>query len=174
MQRFVILVVTLGLLALPLLAQGQEYPKAEIFGGYQYSHFEGSINANGWNASATGNVNRYLGFTGDFSGTYKTISGVSGQAYTYTVGPALSLNHEGVINPFAHALVGGFHLNASMAGFGSGSLNGFAMLMGGGADVKVHRNFAIRAAQVDWMFFRSSGSNSSKNVRVSTGVVLRF
>ena len=79
-------------------------------------------------------------------------------------GPNVLSHLRGTINPFVHALLGGFHLNASLAGYGSGNLNGFTMLMGGGADIKVCRNFAVRA----------SGSNSSKNVRVSTGLVLRF
>lgn len=44
----------------------QAAPRAEIFGGYQYTHFDGGPNANGWNASLTGNVNSWFGITADF------------------------------------------------------------------------------------------------------------
>jgi len=39
MQKFLVLVAFLGLLSLPLMAQ--DYPKAEIFFGYQYLHLGG-------------------------------------------------------------------------------------------------------------------------------------
>ncbi len=174
MRYLVVIMLSVGLLAIPLLAQESEVPKVEIFGGYQFSHLEGSVNANGWNASVTGNANRWLGGTADFSGVYKTISGVNANAYTYTFGPVVSLNHEGIVNPFVHALFGGAHLSASIPGVASGSTNGFTMMFGGGVDAKVHKNFAVRVAQVDWVYYRFSGIDSSKNVRVSTGVVLRF
>jgi len=42
-------------------------PKAEIFGGYQLTHFDGGPNSSGWNAALTGNFNSWLGITADFS-----------------------------------------------------------------------------------------------------------
>jgi hypothetical protein len=63
--------------------KGQEEPiKGELFGGYQYTRIGGSggTNANGWNAALTGNVNRWFGVTGDFSGAYKSIGGDSAKA----------------------------------------------------------------------------------------------
>ena len=52
MQKLLVLIVFLGLLSFPLVAQ--DYPKAEVFGGYQFLHSEGE-KFNGWNASVTGN-----------------------------------------------------------------------------------------------------------------------
>src|SRR5438477_7120578 len=43
-------------------------PKAEVFGGFQYTHFDGGPNAGGWNAALTGNFNSWLGIRADFSG----------------------------------------------------------------------------------------------------------
>jgi hypothetical protein len=175
MQKLLSLLVFVSLLSFPLMAQ--DYPKAEIFGGYQYLHLGGSgtdVNANGWNASLTGNFNKNLGVTGDFSGSYKTISGVSAKIYSYTGGPVVNLNSGGKINPFVHALFGGAHLSASLSGAGSGSENGFTMMFGGGADVKVSKPLAIRLFQVDWVYYRFSGQSESHNVRVSTGIVFRF
>jgi len=164
------------LFALSACMWAQDYPKAEIFGGYQFLHLGNGadVNANGWNAALTGNVNKWLGVTGDFSGAYKTISGVSTSVYSYTGGPTVSLNREGVVNPFVHALFGGVHLGASAAGAGSASTNGFTMMFGGGVDAKVAPAFAVRVAQVDWVYYRISGTSESKNVRLSTGIVLRF
>jgi hypothetical protein len=163
----------------------QDTPKAEVFGGYQYTHINvdtsqtqsgGSgtgFSFNGWNASLTGNFNKYFGVAADFSGAYKSMSGVSVKIHTYTFGPVLSLNHEGTINPFVHALFGGAHGSASFEGTGSGT-NGFSMMMGGGVDAKVSPRLAIRAIQADWVYYRFEGIGQSKNVRISTGVVFRF
>ena len=69
MKKLLILFVFLGLLAFPLTVQAaqDDYPRAEVFGGYQYLHLGGSgtdVNANGWNASLTGNFNKAFGVTG--------------------------------------------------------------------------------------------------------------
>jgi len=151
----------------------QDYPKAEIFGGYQYLRLGGDLgdlNANGWNVSLTGNFNNWFGVAGDFSGTYKTVSGVSGHVYSYTGGPVVSLNSGGKVNPFVHALFGG----SNFGGGGGSSINAFTMMFGGGADVKVARALAIRLFQADWVYYRNAGVGESKNVRISTGIVFRF
>ncbi len=177
MQKFLVLVVFLGLFSFPLMAQ--DSPKAEVFGGYQYLRLNDvlgtgvDVNANGWEASVTGNVNQWFGVTGDFGGVYKSVTGADAHIYTYTGGPVINLNHSGVVNPFVHALLGGARFGGSVSGEGSGGTNGFTMMYGGGVDVKVSKLFALRG-QVDWEYFRFSGVNFNKNVRVSTGIVLRF
>lgn len=111
MQKFLVLVVFLGLFSLPLMAQ--DYPKAEAFVGYQYLHTgditvsgqsdpNSSQSFNGWDAAATGYFHKSLGVEGDFGGAYATISGVSTHVYTYTGGPVVSLNAGGKVNPFVH------------------------------------------------------------------------
>jgi hypothetical protein len=174
MKKFLGVIVVVSLFSLPLMAQ--DYPKAEIFGGYQYLHLGNGadINANGWNASVTGNITKNFGVTGDFSGSYKTISGVSARIYSYSGGPVVNLNSGGKLNPFVHALFGGAHFSADLSGVGSGSTNGFTMMMGGGVDAKVAPAIAVRLAQVDWVYYRFNGTSESHNVRVSTGIVFRF
>jgi len=188
MRKSLLFVVVICLCAVPILAQ-ENTPKAEIFGGYQYSRFDLSgtgVNMNGWNGSVTGNFNKWLGVTADFSGNYKSqsvsASGLTAtaslKAYTYTFGPVVSLNHEGAFNPFVHALFGGVHasLGANVPGLGgfSGSDSGFAAMAGGGADARLTKNFAVRLAQVDWLHYSLSGLTGNSNVRVSTGLVVRF
>jgi len=160
----------------------QDYPKALVFGGYQYTHIGSGgadINMNGWNASLTGNFNRTFGLTADFSGAYKSISGASAHVYTYTGGPVVSLNSGGKVNPFVHALFGGAHATIDTVfaqGIGGGPLtdNGFTMMFGGGADAKLSPAIAYRLFQADWVYYRFSGEGESKNVRISTGIVFRF
>jgi len=182
MRKLVVLIALLGLFSLPLMAQ--DTPKAEVFGGYQYTHItinttvagtsiNKGFNFNGWNASVTGNFNKYFGVAADFSGDYKSISGVNTNIYTYTFGPVVSLNHEGTVNPFVHALFGGVHAGAGQSGVGVSS-NGFAMLAGGGVDAKVAPHIAVRLAQFDWFYYHVQGLSESKNVRISTGIVFRF
>jgi hypothetical protein len=161
-MRNIMLIGTAVMLCL-LPAVGQDQPKAgEVFGGYQFVHFD-SINANGWNGAITGNVNRWLGVTGDFSGTYKG----GGRLYSYMGGPTFSLRTKRV-TPFTHVLFGG--ATACESGCGSA----FTMALGGGLDVNASNRFALRLVQADWMLFRAGGFTDKKNVRVSTGVVFRF
>jgi hypothetical protein len=182
MYKVIILVMFASLLSLPLVAQ--DYPKAEVFGGYQFLHLGGNgtdVNANGWNASLTGNFNSWFGVAADFSGAYKTLNvagvNVDTKLYSYAGGPVVSLNSKGKVNPFVHALFGGARATGS-ASFGgnsaSASENGFTMMAGGGVDAKVNRMFAIRVVQADWVYYRFSGDSESHNVRISTGIVLRF
>ncbi len=171
MHRFSILFLLLMLSA----AAANAAPNATIFGGYQYTRFDysssnitsgnffgGGIGANGWNAALTGGFNSWLGIRADFSGVYP--SGFN--FYTYTFGPELSV-HLPIVRPFAHALFGGARISSG------GSTTGFDMMFGGGIDVG-HGILAWRVAQVDWMSTRFSGFTDNRNIRVCTGLVLRF
>lgn len=156
-----ILWVFLLFAVLPCLATAQ---RVEIFGGYQFTHLQPSYNANGWNASLTGNFKHILGITGDFSGAYN--KGVD--AYTYTVGPVLQARLP-VLQPFAHALFGGQTLSASGT-----STSGFAMMLGGGLDIGMRKGLAIRIIQADWISTKFSGETRNRNVRASAGIVIKF
>jgi len=141
----------------------QAAPKAEVFGGYQFTRTEGGTNWSGWNGAVTGNIAPLLGVTADFSQVYN-----SGVHYTtYTFGPEIHA-HLPIVKPFAHALFGGAKLSA-----GGASTSGFAMYVGGGVDAG-HGLIAWRVVQFDWLYDRFSGFSSSKNVRASTGLVVRF
>jgi hypothetical protein len=179
-----------------LIASGTaQVSRLEFFGGYQFLHagsFDGegnSVNTNGWNTSATVNVREYLGLTADFSGNYKTesivSSGLTGTAavriYTYTFGPAVSTN-SGDIKLFAHALFGGAHVrptgcvifSGSPDECGSGSANGFSLMIGGGVDVRAGKSVAVRPVQCDWVRLPSQFGAQNDNVRISAGLVFRF
>ena len=175
MRRIVSLTFLLAVFSLAAFAQEgmNTAPRAEIFGGYQYTRFDGGANANGWNSTLTGNLNNWFGIAADFSGAYTSQSGVSFHNYTYTFGPVVSLRRNQKFTPFVHFLAGGFRGSASFNGV-SGTGNGFAMMFGGGVDVKATRRVALRAFQFDWLSLHSNGVTDNNNMRISTGLLLRY
>jgi hypothetical protein len=162
MRAFLLVMISLATLAVSAVsaAAQKNFPSAEVFGGYQFTHLEPSLDANGWNAAITGNVNRWFGVTADFSGAYKN----GGHIYTYMFGPSFTSRVER-LSAFGHVLAGGA---------ASGESNAFSIAMGGGIDVSAGRHLAVRLIQADWLVFRSGGVTDKRNARVSTGVVFRF
>jgi opacity protein-like surface antigen len=161
MRKYMMVAVAVSVLMLPAAAQ-EKLRRVEVFGGYQFTHFDPSINASGWNAAVSGNFNRWLGVTGDFGGSYKG----GGHLYSFMVGPTFSARTKR-LTPFAHALFG-------TAGSCGSCDAAFTMALGGGLDANANDHFAIRLIQADWLLFRSGSFTDKENGRVSTGVVFRF
>jgi opacity protein-like surface antigen len=174
------------LFALSSVVFGQEFRRAEVFGGYSYMNVDTEglgdrVSAHGWAASLTVNVNRWLGVTADFSGHYKpncgSVSGVTCRDYSYLFGPKLSYriaDSKAVL--FAYGLVGGHNLGAGYAGL-TASQDSLAFAVGGGFDYAMTRNISIRVAQVDYLFTRhlqTLGGTHQNNIRVAAGVVFAF
>lgn len=196
-------VILVAIILLPLALAAQDAPKAEIFGGYSYLR-NSSNSFNGWEGQVTANFGRYLGVTGDFSGHYRTfatlsaIPGVSASApqrlYNFLFGPTVTARFDKHAI-FGHALFGAAHssLGAGVTipflGTVSTGINGataFAMAFGGGVDLGLTRTFAIRPAQIDYLYTRfnsvnavstglsNSASGHQNSFRYSAGVVIRF
>ncbi|PYX71948.1 MAG: hypothetical protein DMG78_13575 [Acidobacteria bacterium] len=159
-RKFGIVPLVVTLLSFPAAAQ-----RVELFGGYQFTHLQPAFNANGWDASITGNFKHILGITGDFSGAYER--GV--HAYTYTGGPVLTARLP-VVQPFVHALFGGM----TVGGGTSSSTSGFTMMFGGGLDIGMRKGIGFRVVQADWISTNFSGTTRNRNVRASTGLVIKF
>ncbi|MGH9752637.1 MAG: outer membrane beta-barrel protein [Blastocatellia bacterium] len=185
------LLAALLILCLPLAASAQdEAPKIEIFGGYSYRRFDsgdgfGSVSFHGFNTSLAGNITKHIGIVGEFSRFNKKLASINvpelGQfnvdvgLWTYLFGPRATL-HRGKAEPFVHALFGGARASAgvSVPGFSEGgAVTGFASALGGGLDVKVSDNFAIRVAQLDYLGSRFEGELSG-DFRYSVGIVIRL
>ncbi len=158
MRKIVVLTMFVSLLILPAVAQ--EYPKGEFFAGYQFTHVETDYNASGWNASLTGNINRWFGVTADFSGAYDS----GANLHTYMFGPEFAVRME-KMKPFVHGLFGGATGEGTTA---------FSMALGGGVDAMLTDRIGFRVFQADWLMLRPDGINSTKNVRVSTGILFHF
>ncbi len=176
MRKILCVVAVLALLAIPVLAQ--DHPKADVFGGYQYTrinpgHGIQGENFNGFDAAVTGWVNGTIGITGDISGAYKTISGVKLSQYNFLFGPTIASHANEKFVPFAHVLFGAAHCNTDAGPcFTTGSNTAFAMAFGGGLDVG-SKKFAVRVGQFDYLLTKFANDHQN-DFRYSAGIVIHF
>lgn len=187
MNRFLKVAGTLSLLFFASAADGQSLSGISIFGGYSYLSSDlnpnGRSNLNGWNASIEGRVLPFIGIVADFSGQYGGLNGVSCSPvagvsiatcggnvdqHNYLVGPRVSVS-VGRFRPFAEALIGVSHVNGSAL---STSNTSFSEAVGGGLDYRL-APFVSARLQVDFLQTRFF-SATQNDVRISTGLVLRF
>ena len=193
---------SLVVFCLPLAASAQEVaPKAEIFGGYSFLRVDlgavpagtvpagtvpSNIDTHGFNVSFAANPARHVGIISEFSQFTKSdsasnllgdpsLTGINAKVRVLTLlfGPRVTL-HRGKVEPFVHALFGAARADASALGMSLGDPGyAFAYALGGGFDVKVHNNLAIRLGQVDYLGARAGGEGLD-NFRYSVGVVIRL
>jgi hypothetical protein len=172
------------------LASAQIPTKGNVFFGYSFYNTDLSsidrANTNGWEATVEGKVFPFIGIVADFDSHYGSQNfptcvapfGAGGGALcssfnanvterNFLFGPRVSVS-VGKFRPFAEALFGGAHVNAGNAG----SDTSFATAIGGGLDYKIIRPLAWRF-QGDYVQTRFFGTTEN-NVRISTGIVLRF
>lgn len=165
-------------LVFTISAAAQDYPKAEVFGGYSYLHVNElgtGFNFNGASGSIAFNPNQWFGIVGDFGGYHNGDFGVSTTAVTYLFGPKFAYRKNEKVTPYFQVLLGGAHISASFSGV-SGSDSAFALAFGGGVDVKVHPHVAIRVIQAEYLLtkFNDGENDRQNNVRVSAGIVFRW
>ena len=180
-------------------------PKAELFLGYSYVQAVPKLAAgnrvvwlNGGSASIAYNLNRHLGIVADigdytnseirFQGAYGStvdVNDADGGVLSYLFGPRYSFRQHDRFTPFAQVLFGGAHASEVVltpCTFSCTLLpaqNTFALTAGGGLDVRVHRHFAVRVIQAEYMMTRfqnysTGGSASQNDMRLSSGLVYRF
>jgi hypothetical protein len=166
-----------------------QVPSGNVFFGYSYYNTDLSsidrANTNGWEATVEGKIIPLLSFVADVDGHYGSQnfpqcavpvgSGGGGCSsfnanvteYNFLFGPRVSFS-AGRFRPFAEALFGGGHVEAGA--FGNDT--SFATALGGGLDYKIIRPIAWRfqGDYVQTRFF----DTTQNNVRISTGIVLRF
>ncbi len=172
------------------VAAAQIPTSGNVFVGYSYLSSDLSTNfngpdpvpgsrtgLNGWNGSLEGKVLPFVGIVADLSGHYGSedfpFSGranVNAKMYSAIFGPRLSVP-VGKFTPFAEAFVGVSHISGSASGF-SNSNTSFADALGGGIDYRIIHGLGFRfeGDLLQTRFF----SNTQNNVRISTGLVLRF
>jgi len=173
----------------PLAAVAQDFPRAEIFGGYSYFRANpDEFNLHGWNASVTGYITDWFGIEGDFSGHYGSpsvygfdIPMIDINSHTFMGGPKFAYR-SGAVTPFAHFLIGGARAATGAYGF-TVSDTALAAAVGGGIDINLNERIAIRAIQADYLMTRyNTGSavhfngfdDRQNNFRLSAGIVFRF
>jgi hypothetical protein len=169
------------------LASAQIPTKGNVFFGYSYYNTDLSsidrANTNGWEATAEGKVLPWVSLVADFDAHYGSqnfpacVALANGSACAtfnanvtennYLFGPRISAG-VGKFRPFAEALFGAGHVNAGAAGTDTS----FATAIGGGLDYRILKPIAWRF-QGDYVRTSFFGA-SQDNVRISTGLVLRF
>lgn len=161
------------LLCSPVLAQ-DDYPKAEVFGGFSIVSTDLGLGNlidrqtfYGFQANGAFNFHKNVGIVADFGGHYKGVAGETIHTYEYLFGPRVNLRSEKA-TVFGHALFGGANI-----GVAGGSENGFAMGFGGGIDVNVNDRVGVRVIQFDWIPSRFEGVWVNDNVRFGFGIVLK-
>jgi len=182
------------LVAMPAAAQGSsdDASKFEISAGYSYVRARTvtttgcCFSLNGGSASVAYRANDWFSIVGDFGGfTNGNVlkSGLSLTVYTYTFGPRVSIHKFKALTPYGQALFGGGHATGTLytSGFTPGGApasakNAFAMELGGGVDASISTHFAVRVAQVEYLFtdFPDGFTNHEHNLRITTGIVFRF
>lgn len=176
---------------------------------YPNNPFAIGSNFNGWNAEAQYNFTRMIGIVADVDGRYgtpiissrfATLTGLpKSTAYSFLVGPVLSLRSKSKLTPFVHVLFGfdRTSLNATTISGLPSPLSSTAttdtdatLAFGGGLDYRLFRRFALRLFQVDDLrtyhnldkLYDSTFNTGQfynlglrqNNIRISTGISLRF
>jgi len=201
MKRMLLVFGAIMLCGIPVLAQ--DYPKAEVFMGYQWIRFGSAmggnpnVNFNGGGGSVAYNFNPMFGLKAEFTGSgfgdhyFTADDGTrtltkSGNMFTYMFGPQVTLM-RGKAQPFGHLLMGGAYSNfygnvsGSTSATQDAGKHAFALAFGGGLDVKVSKSIAVRAFQVDYLLTRFSGravstagSGSVGNLEISNQSSMRL
>jgi hypothetical protein len=174
-------------------AAAQIPTSGNVFVGYSYFNADLATigldrhNTNGWEGSFEGKIFPFIGLVADFSDHYGSglpiacpvvplpTGGIGGgcplnesfNERNILFGPRVSVS-VGKFRPFAEALFGAGHINSDA----DGNDTSFATAIGGGLDVKIIRPVAWRF-QGDYIRTRFFGGTQN-NVRISTGIVLRF
>ncbi len=147
-------------------SEGAIYHGLEVFGGYSYGLLQGTVDLNGWNVASAHNFNRWFGITLDGAGYYT--QGVTTNAHTLLAGPQISVRVARLVTPFVRGLVGVAHIRGDLLGVVSNA-TGLAYGGGGGVDLTLSDEVAVRVAQVDYL--RLEVGNFTKQVRASFGIV---
>lgn len=171
-----LLVIVLTLTCGSLFAQ-DDYPRAEVFGGFSLLNTDIGSSLSvphslyGFQANIAFNLDGYFGVEADFGGQFKSEGDVKVHIYEYMFGPRVALRQEKT-TLFLHALWGGVNV-----GGGGYSNSDFTIEFGGGLDLNMNDRFALRVVQVDWIwsrFIENVGYQWYKDtVRFGFGIVIK-
>jgi hypothetical protein len=94
------------------------------------------------------------------------------EMFEYFFGPRFSTSNNRRATVFGHILLGGLNRRQDISGFGVQKAKGFAMAYGGGLNVNVNKQIALRIVQLDWIPIHD-GSWKTGVLRFGSGIVLR-
>ena len=149
------------LLAIPALAQQDDYPKIQTAMGYAnlsfpdlntgvVGHHSGFANSTGFNLTRTLGLENYMGIYGVGQGSTLIADFFGGKA-TY---------RGAKVSPYGVAGIGIGYFTASTS-FGYGSTSSFATRVGAGMDVPINDTMAIKVEYSRMNFHLQTTANSS-------------
>jgi opacity protein-like surface antigen len=149
--------------------QAEGLPDRNVSVPFDSDFFRDRTTLHGANVGITGFPTAVFGITGDFSFNRKErredVAGgedvLRTDVYYFVGGPSLSFRNASRVEPFLRVLGGGAHTRfeaLSRRPLGNGTTESsfevgstsFAMVAGGGLDIRVGENFKIRIIQVDY------------------------
>jgi hypothetical protein len=209
MQKIVSLAVVSLSLVFTAAAADLDYSRFETYLGYDFVQFMPNttflpqkINANGGSAQFIYNMWKGFGVVGDFGAVHKgTINQtpVDATVVNFLAGPRYTL-HKGRYQPFLEAMFGGAYgtLSAQVSAITgdtvipgipantpitarlNASSTRFAMMAGGGLDIKLNKQIAFRPFEADYYLirmpnlFQNDNITNRNNWRLSGGVKFMF
>jgi outer membrane protein OmpA-like peptidoglycan-associated protein len=188
------LALAVVLLSTVVFAQDEEYPKVDIFAGYQWLNPGGTVPApnqpfnapvpmdlksipQGVGAAGAYNFTKFLALEGDYGGNWNKFANET----TASVGPRLMFRDQGV-NYFLHTMISLNRLSVK----GLESNNGVGAILGGGMDIKVWKTLSLRLFEADYVWARHNFADAVSpdnpklrrptlnGVRLRTGLVLNL
>jgi hypothetical protein len=206
MRKIIAVIAALPLFA--LVAGATDWPAAEAFVGYNFVRFNPnsgyipSFNANGGNGQFVYNLNKWVGGVFDMGAVTKgTLNGfdVDTTVLNFVAGPRFTYLNHSRFRPFVQTLFGGAYSTASapITPLGGSILppglivpgailtrvnashTGFAMMAGGGLDIKINKHMAFRPIGADYYLVRlpsllTGNVSNRNNFRYSAGVNFLF
>jgi hypothetical protein len=194
-------IIGIGAVALfAFTAAAQEQPKMETYLGYAYVRSGSdtntpSFNANGGTGQFAYNLNRWISGVADVGAVHNSSIGsfnLDSTFINYVFGPRISMRYSR-FKPYFQTLFGGVTAVSSqrilvlptvtsltpISARISQSQNGFAMIIGGGVDVKISKHISFRPAEVSYYYtqlqnLRSQGDDSQNNLRYTGGINFTF
>ena len=203
MRKIIAVIAAVPMFA--LVAAATDVPKMETFLGYNYVRFNPnsdvfpSFNANGGGGQFVYNFNKWIGGVVDVGavtrGSFDNFN-VDATVINFVAGPRITYHNHSRFVPFGQVLFGGAYATASLpvtvTGGGAivppgiilppivaarvnASNTGFAMMAGGGLDIKVSKHIALRPIGADYYLTRipsllTGDTSNRNNFRYSAGI----
>lgn len=183
-------------------AFAQDVPKAEWFLGYNYVRVNSTstvpaFSANGGSSQLAINVNKWFAVVADLGAYHNGVIGgysVNNTIFNYLFGPRVNIRNHTRVTPYLNILFGGVYATAQAttgaqictgtscvpaSAHLTNSQNAFAMVVGGGIDVRLAKHVSFRPIGLDYFLTRlhnpvDSTDHNQNNLRYSAGISFLF
>lgn len=168
-----VLLATLTALGLTAQAASADPPpKVDIAGLYSVHHNDAGTFPIGWVFAVGGNVTNWMAIVGEVGGGYKSMTefdvDMTIKEHTFLGGVRFASRRSSAAVPFVQVLTGIGNVGAGIEGY-TVSVNAFALQTGGGVDIRMGSQTALRV-EGDYRLMRRDGGNLNE-FRFAIGVV---